>query len=1691
MNKYIFYIVAIVILFCSNIKIVLSQEFDVRDYRTVNNYKTISDSANSFFEGTYQTTESGDYARYQRWDMFWKFRNSEYNSQNPGDFAPIMNAYKALYNQSFPQNSTESNWQLLGPKKNLSNSDGDLGIIVSIAGHPTNQNIVYVGSNSSGLWKTENFLDPIPNWSCITDVLNIPLLGVNDVQVDPNNPQTMYIATGTVAGNSGGIGLGILRSDDGGQTWSLKNPIGLSDRSLSRRIAINSVNSNVVYALIDDKLYKSTNKGDSWNVIFTLPNSVGDNPCNPNGSARFLVDIELKPGDPSTIYISSDYAECALANHPNSGALIYKSTDAGINFNILQPEGTSTQTTMTKLAVSEDEPNSLFVVYDQKLFKSSDSGNNWNLINSNLSIGGLGFWMSEVEVSPADASRIYICGLYVHASDDGGNSFSITNSGHVDARRLFIPYADADVDKIILGNDGGVMYTVDKGNPWACKNGVGLAITQYYGIGVSEKHHIAGGSQDNDVSFNDGRNWKLPTLVQDGAEVVFDDNNPDIAYVQKWCCSPGNKHIFKYTHNGTSWSSNFTDYKPSGHANNVRPMLMQGDYLYVGYQDVYKGTTPNLSWTKVSDFTNFGLTSEEHLVALDVALSDHDIMFTAFRGQSYGTTPAAHLFKTTSGGGTGANDWTDITANLPSEITRWFPITNIRIHPENPDIVWVSFGSLGKDNSGNTFFRVVKTTDGGDTWFDHSDGLTPFPVNDIVYRRGSNDEIYAATDVGVYYRDNSMNAWERYSNNLPITIVTDLEIDEELGLLTAGTYGRGIWETSLPCGQNYQTFIIDNASGDQTWSDDKVLHGNILITDGKTLTINNKALISMGENTKITVEPGSRLIIDNATLTTGCSDYWQGIIIRGNPLENQMDRNQNGLAIHQGEVIIKNGGTIRNAECAVEIADNNTPYAKGGGILKANDASFINNIVDIKMNPYRNYFVLPNQNVIDLPDRTIIRNSTLKTTNNFLGTNNEIIHMDINGIYGVRISGNVIENENVFLSRAESGTGIKASNSTIRVIDQFDIMGPKTKNTFRNLLYGIETTGWHYKGTTRIQGNDFIDVYRCIKLENSQNAEILHNNLYVADMDPNVSLATPWLASYGIYLDGGTGFRVEENDVTSDNIAPGIHGIVVSSTGAKNNEIYKNDLTDLNVGIQPQFKNRGNFDDNTKPSDGLKLFCNTFNNPSYDTWIAGKNYSGGISGIGIAKYQMTTGINEQGNFVEYPAGNVFSPNSNHPNGTPPPNPNYNDYDYSNEDAEQLTYYYWDNATDKETPYFYSNIKLKDVLDENTCPSNISSGLGDMYTDMGNAQVALNSSQLMLSIWQNGGDGDLGEEVETTEPWDVYVQFNELMAISPYVSEDVMIEVIENEAFTSLMVKLLMLANPHVINSDEVMGALYDRNPPLPQSYIDEIEGEEGELTQLDHLRADVAADYHLVRRIGENIKRTYRNDTLNDYTLDSLINFVSRQDELYDRYELAKIYLENEMFDDLNTCLSAISSEFELSDQEYESHQDYLTLFDIAEDNIQAGTGIDQLDGDQVSSLTTIAEKNRPGTSAFAVALLRNNDPEFEWYEIVLEPVEGEKSGGGDKETPNDQLTDNKVFNIYPNPAYDFITAAYDVDAQAYRQLSVVVYNSGGKKVQERPLQDFQNEVIIDLTKFSTGIYYVSLLGDGQRIATKKLNLID
>jgi len=825
----------------------------------------------------------------------------------------------------------------------------------------------------------------------------------------------------------------------------------------------------------------------------------------------------------------------------------------------------------------------------------------------------------------------------------------------------------------------------------------------------------------------------------------------------------------------------------------------------------------------------------------------------------------------------------------------------------------------------------------------------------------------------------------------------------------------------------------------------------------------------------VTERPGRLVIIDNGEIRnqTGSTSYWKGIEVWGD--KNQPQTITSGMPIHQGMILVTNEGVIRNARVGINAikVDSNGSYdwSKTGGIVKLDNARLINNYKGVFIGGYK-YSL----NGFKHPNASIIKNSEFITQDPLMTDLGHYCHIALYNINRVSILGNLFTNT-TSIHFTQKETGIIAINASIVVnqlcTSQTFPCADIERNRFVNLKYGIQAIGLH--SNTIIKNSLFEKCRQAIYLENQYFPVVTENNFIIPKAHYSSNLALIY-DGIGIFVSGGYGFKIEENDFTTlevDNSR--LVGIFIINTGHQNNEIYNNKFVKLDAGVLTNFVNR-----NPNNRGGLKFICNKFQDGWHDhlIWSFPPNYL-----EGIARDQVTAVITPNSGINILPAGEKFTLDHDY-------RVFYEDY---NNKGGYINYYWFLDGINKTAPTRFYNIYLQEVGLENQCLSKIDNGnggsnLSSMYSNLSIAKSHYNSHKVILGVWENGGNSELPEEVATTLPWEVYVMFNDLIAESPFLSEETLLEVIDNPDFTSLMVKLIMIANPHSARLHRVMEALYERVPAMPQSYIDEIEAMVEVESQLDILHGNVSGSLHLVNMIENDIKRTYYNDTLNSWANDSLIAFVSRLNTLSDRYDLANFLLYDYQFEEMETALSNIPIDFELSDEENIRHNYYIDLFSIARELFENDNYFSSLETEQINQLESILELNDYRISSFALSLLKINNPNFEHNNYSLPPIP-EPSKSQTQKHANSENKMNKVknFEIYPNPAIDFITIIYKLDDNIYNKAWIVLHNSNGKKIMSKHLESLDSEKLINLSEISKGSYTISLYADGELISVEKL----
>jgi photosystem II stability/assembly factor-like uncharacterized protein/uncharacterized protein (DUF2141 family) len=711
------------------------------------NFYKIQEEFKNYWKGKTPGRSVG-WKQFKRWEWFWEQRVFPMGNLPASD---ILRTRMEEYYRNFPhQKNVNANWTLIGPSVIPAN-EGGVGRINCVTIHPTNTNILWIGSASGGLWKST---DGGTSWSTNTD--NFGSLGITSIMYDPTNSNTMYIATGD--GDAGDTySIGVLKSTDGGSTW---NTTGLNwtasqTRTISKLVS-HPTDGNIILAATSDGIYRTTNAGTTWTNII---------------SGTFK-DLEVNLSDATIWYAAR-----------NSYG-VYKSTTTGLTFSQLTTGLPTSGYGRVAVSVANSSPSTIYALYVNStsgfygLYKTTDAGTNWTQQSTTPNIlswdgtgtDGQGWYDLVLDTDPTNATVVYVGGVNMYKSASSGTSwtkishwYSGTGIPYVHADQHGFAFLPGNNNTIFSGNDGGIFKSTNGGTAWTDLSS-GLSITQFYKLGASatNANRIYAGAQDNGTDRYLSGAWRR-IIGGDGMEALIDYSNENVGYGELYYGD-----IRRTTNGGTSFTSISSGIGENGGW--VTPYIINpvNPYsLYLGTTKVYKTTNRGDSWTAISS----SLTGST-LIALAIAPTDTNTIYAA---------TSSSLYKTTNNGG----NWTSISSGLPGA-----SLTYLAVHPTSSSTVFVTFSGYGSS-------KVYKTTNGGTSWTNISTGLPSIPTNCIAVHPQNGSELFVGTDVGAYHSSNGGTTWESFSTGLPNVIVNELEIHLATSKLRAATYGRGLWETSI------------------------------------------------------------------------------------------------------------------------------------------------------------------------------------------------------------------------------------------------------------------------------------------------------------------------------------------------------------------------------------------------------------------------------------------------------------------------------------------------------------------------------------------------------------------------------------------------------------------------------------------------------------------------------------------------------------------------------------------------------------------------------------------------------------------------------------------------------------------------------------------------------------------------------
>ena len=596
--------------------------------------------------------------------------------------------------------------------------------------NPSVPNTYWAGTPAGGLWKST---DAGVTWIPKTD--NFVSLGISWILIDPSNANVMYVSTGD-PDSDGSRSTGVLKSTNGGDTWVQTGlNFAASEYKNIYQIRFLPGNSSVILALTSDGIYRTTNSGTTWTLV-------------KNGIVAF--DMEFHPTLPTTVYVATNSA-------------FIKSVDAGVTWTDMT-SGLTTNGARTSIEVTENAPNNVYCLttggdnFTSSLFKSTNKGGSFTTINTNIPVGGQSWYDLTFKVSPTNQNTMFVGGVNMSKSDDGGVTWPTYMNVHADDHNMFI-YGS----RFFICNDGGLYRSTDNGVNWTLLAG-NMQIMQFYRISsyVYDARFLIAGAQDNGTSRLKNTAWKQIN-GSDGMDNCISSQTSDVLWT-----SVQNGPLYKSTDGGNTNSFAGGNIDEGGAW--ITPIVMSPanhDIVYAGYTSLWKTTVGGTTWTKTTA-PNGNLIEK---IAVD--WSNPAIIYVS-AGNSY--------FRTNNGGAT----WTNLSTGADYPNGRV-----LAIDPKNSNRVWAGAMGYGQGK------KVYYSTNGGSTWSNISGTFPDIPVNVIAYVPGSNDGIYVGTDVGIFYKDATMSDWMQFNNGLPNVRVDDLEINSGSGKILAGTYGRGIWESPL------------------------------------------------------------------------------------------------------------------------------------------------------------------------------------------------------------------------------------------------------------------------------------------------------------------------------------------------------------------------------------------------------------------------------------------------------------------------------------------------------------------------------------------------------------------------------------------------------------------------------------------------------------------------------------------------------------------------------------------------------------------------------------------------------------------------------------------------------------------------------------------------------------------------------
>lgn len=678
--------------------------------------------------------------------------------------------------------------------------------VSAVVSPPGNKQVYYAGAASGGVWKST---DGGVVWKPIFDKQQSQSIGA--LAVAPSNHDIVWAGTGESWVRSGiSIGDGVYKSTDGGATWT---NMGLKLTGRISRVIIHPTNPDIVYVGAvghgygpqkERGVYRTKDGGKTWEQTLFVNENTG------------VSEIAMDATNPNILFAGTwEFVITTWGKYSGgTGSGVFKSTDGGTTWKRLTPAQGLPESPLGKIAVAiaPSNPQRVYALIETgwngkgSLWRSEDGGEQWRVVNYSHILAERPHYYTRMLISPKNQDEVYFPNNTMVASMDGGVTARSIGWGGDDHDMWVDP---TDADRMMIGNDAGVMITTNHGQQWSR---VTLPIAQMYHVAVDNAvpYGLHGSEQDKSSTRGAGASlggnitWQRTAGCESGFAIP-DPKNPNIIWGT--CYAGGvERHDVRtgVTRSVDVWPEKFLD-APANvskyrwnwtHVVYISPH--DSNTVYVGSQYLHVTTNAGQSWKIISpDLTtddkskqgpsgglthdNLGVEECCTIFAMAEAPQEKGVLWI---GSNDGIVSLSR---------DGGKTWQkDLTANVPGFLKQG-SINNIEASRHAKGTAYISVDGHQVNNRDP---HIYKTTDYGKTWKALGGGI---PKSVFSYVRVVREDpkvpglLYAGTENGLYVSHDDGATWQSLQLNLPHVGISWIEIQPAYNDLVIGTSGRGFY----------------------------------------------------------------------------------------------------------------------------------------------------------------------------------------------------------------------------------------------------------------------------------------------------------------------------------------------------------------------------------------------------------------------------------------------------------------------------------------------------------------------------------------------------------------------------------------------------------------------------------------------------------------------------------------------------------------------------------------------------------------------------------------------------------------------------------------------------------------------------------------------------------------------------------